>query len=44
MSSMFLKKEREGVKSEQESVVVGTFSENSKVPGRIEIDLTTNDD
>jgi len=44
MSSMFLEKEREGVKSEQELVVGPTFSENSKVPGRIEIDLTADDD
>jgi len=43
MSSMFLEKEREGIKSEQE-LVVGTFSKNLKVPGHIEIDLTADDD
>ena len=44
MASMFLEKEKEGVKPEQKLVVGRTFSENLEVPGHIEIDLTVDDD
>ena len=41
---MFLEKENEEIKAEEELVIGSVFSGNLEVPGRIVIDLTVDND